>query len=730
MNEWEVVSEQPIESQGNEWEVVDEKPVDQGFFSRVGEDISKRWQNIKNIDAPTTGLASLWATGEVAGLGADVIGQGLKSAYKTAMPQVAQDVIAEGAKNVGEFYAKPIGAVAEGYNELKSKYPNLVRSGEAVANIGQFIPMAKGTQLVGKEALNVAGDVAYSVGKEAEQQIANTVKTGINKAIRPTVVGKGNAPQIAQYYNRATDAVKNIVANRANLELTDASGNIVKNALPRTLSQFSEAIDQTKKIIFKQYDDLARQAGEEGAFVSLKPVSKELARLANDKVMNDLYPNVTSYISQRAVSLSERGAYTAEQAQEAIRLMNKSLEAFYKNPSFETASRASVDAMVVNHLRKGLDDVIEKTTGAGYQELKNSYGSLKAIEKEVAHRAVVDARKNVKGLIDFTDIFTGGELVAGLATMNPAMIARAGVQRGIMSWYKRITSPNYHVNQMFSSVEDISKRQAQGFKSKSFQKAESMFPDNPLTPGDIPPAPPGKPYREMTKVPSTEVKSPRWVGSSKTVSPMSPRVAKQLPSGQGFSLSGEPYTPEVIDAIFTAKSRPIPERPTLDMPRKDAIPELPAGQGFVFRDKPTIITETKKPVINEPQKQEFIGSGLRAARERMAGQAAAKEKVSENIVTRVQQLGGITAGKDYNSKILRQNPDAKRVLKNTGGKSPDEITAQLIAEGWPIESADELIELLKSGKGRTIFNPENLEKLHGRYIDKAEREWIKRKIAD
>ena len=61
MNEWEVVSEQPIESHGNEWEVVDEKPVDQGFFSRVGEDISKRWKNIKNIDAPTTGLASLWA---------------------------------------------------------------------------------------------------------------------------------------------------------------------------------------------------------------------------------------------------------------------------------------------------------------------------------------------------------------------------------------------------------------------------------------------------------------------------------------------------------------------------------------------------------------------------------------------------------------------------------------------------------------------------------------------
>ena len=195
---------------------------------------------------------------------------------------------------------------------------------------------------------------------------------------------------------------------------------------------------------------------------------------------------------------------------------------------------------------------------------------------------------NVKGLIDFTDIFTGGELVAGLATMNPAMIARAGVQKGIKEWYKRITSPNYHVNKMFSGVEDINKRQAQGFKSKTFQKAESIknktfqkvesiFPDNPLTPGDMPPIPPGKPYMNMTKVPSTEVKSPRWVGSSKTVSPMSPRTAKQLPAGQGFSLSGEPYTPEVIDAIFTAKSRPIN---ALGSPKREATLALPSGQGF------------------------------------------------------------------------------------------------------------------------------------------------------
>ena len=31
------------------------QPEGKGFFTRVGDDISKRWQNIKNIDAPTYG---------------------------------------------------------------------------------------------------------------------------------------------------------------------------------------------------------------------------------------------------------------------------------------------------------------------------------------------------------------------------------------------------------------------------------------------------------------------------------------------------------------------------------------------------------------------------------------------------------------------------------------------------------------------------------------------------
>ena len=41
-----------------------------------------------------------------------------------------------------------------------------------------------------------------------------------------------------------------------------------RGQLPKNLSEFSDAISQTKKKIYSEYDALAKSAGEGGAFVS------------------------------------------------------------------------------------------------------------------------------------------------------------------------------------------------------------------------------------------------------------------------------------------------------------------------------------------------------------------------------------------------------------------------------------------------------------------------------
>jgi hypothetical protein len=110
---------------------------------------------------------------------------------------------------------------------------------------------------------------------------------------------------------------------------------------------------------------------------------------------------------------------------------------------------------VVNKLRSSLDGVIDQATGADYQGLKNTYGALKTIERDVNRRAIVDARKNIRGLIDFSDIFSGSQVVHGIMAMNPSVVAAGFTAKMISNTIKWINDPNRIVKNMFGDAEAI-----------------------------------------------------------------------------------------------------------------------------------------------------------------------------------------------------------------------------------------------------------------------------------
>lgn len=287
---------------------------------------------------------------------------------------------------------------------------------------------------------------------KSPEQLDSYVASKFDKGVRPSVAGKGTSAQLGKYQDKALQAVKTIADNKPNLNLVDEYGEPT-GKLPQNLKQFSDAIDQTKKQIFAKYDALQKQAGDQGASVDLNPAVSELRTIQENPTVQDLHPELSKYAENRADALEKRGSYTTEAAQDAITNLNNSLEAFYKNPSYETASKASVDAMIANKLREGLDGVIEKTTGGKYQDLKDQYGSLKTIEKDVVHRSIVDARKNMKGLIDFSDIATGAEVIKGLATMNPTTIVTGLGGKAIAAYYKYLNNPNTAIKQLFNALE-------------------------------------------------------------------------------------------------------------------------------------------------------------------------------------------------------------------------------------------------------------------------------------
>jgi len=342
-----------------------------------------------------------------------------------------------------------LGKAGEVAGKFSEKHPRVATLAETGMNLLGAVPVGA----VSKGAITSFGKGFKTAVKPDLNKI---IETGISKGIKPTVVGKKTLPRYEKFYENANDAVKTIAENKNDIKIVDDAGEVVDH--PKTAGQFAQAIDQTKKKIYKQYHEMALQAGDEGAAFKTTPIIQKLEKVASepDEILASTDPRLSfpSEIRQYANSLKkeilELEGAPPEIIEKRIEHYNKSLKGFYDGRV--TREKAEIDASVANALRQELDDEIINSVGEGYQGLKNKYGSLKAIENEVNHRAIVNARKADKGLLDFTDIFSGGDLALGIVSMNPAWIAKAAAQKGIAQLWKHFNNPDHKIDQMFRAA--------------------------------------------------------------------------------------------------------------------------------------------------------------------------------------------------------------------------------------------------------------------------------------
>jgi hypothetical protein len=252
---------------------------------------------------------------------------------------------------------------------------------------------------------------------------------------------------LAQQDQRILTTVDQIIANKGALKLTDAP----PGQLPRSLRQFSEAVDQTKKSLFQKYDAMAQQSGDVGVQVDLAPVISELRSIGTRPEVVDLHPELIPQAEQLARNFEARGFYSPSAAQDAIENLNRTLNAFYKNPTEQTVGRANLLAPVARILRSQLDTAIGEAQGPGYQALRLQYGALASVEKDVARAVQREANKIPGGLAGtFADMAASEEAIRGVLTLNPAALARAGGIRAAKSAIKYIYDPNRAIERMFA----------------------------------------------------------------------------------------------------------------------------------------------------------------------------------------------------------------------------------------------------------------------------------------
>ena len=185
-----------------------------------------------------------------------------------------------------------------------------------------------------------------------------------------------------------------------------------------------------------------------------------------------------------------------------IQDLNQSLSGLYDGRV--TKAKAQLDASVAAQMRKDLDELVEGTTGEAFQSVKNEYGALKTIEKDVARQAYLEARKAKAGLIDLPDIFTGGDLMAGVVTANPALIIKGAVGQGVQKYFKYINNPNLYIKRAFEVLDQAANvPEGSSIISRNVPKGVINYAKNPKIglgiedvskrPGFVPPNDPKAP---------------------------------------------------------------------------------------------------------------------------------------------------------------------------------------------------------------------------------------------
>jgi hypothetical protein len=449
-----VLDSKPDESTPTEEAPEEKKP---GFFRSA-------WETVKNIGkvypaaetaanlvtssygVPASGLVGLFALP----FGLETANKAIKETQKALIYQPQT----EGGKQLTEAATYPLTEYEKIPQFVGNKLVEAGYSPEIAATVHSALsalPALVGAKYAMKKA-------PASVLETLDSETSAAIKKGMNKAIRPSVVKKSTSSQVGRYFKQAESAIGEIVKNKDNLKLVSDTGAPIEG-LPKTLYQFSQAIEQTKRNVFAEYDSLAKQSDAVGTVkIDLSKTADKLKPVMNNKVLKDLSPETIKYAEMRAESLKGRGNYTAVETQEAIQMLNQTLEQFYRDPSPDMKGKALIDSVIANDLRAQLDSTIEATTGKEYSALKKKYGDLKAIESDVTKRSIVDARKNNKGLIDFSDILSGSQVITGMMSKDPVSFTAGMGMKGISKYYKWLNDPNQIVKNMFSEVEKLTEK--------------------------------------------------------------------------------------------------------------------------------------------------------------------------------------------------------------------------------------------------------------------------------
>lgn len=346
-------------------------------------------------------------------------------AGKLASGAVAGGKILKGAAKLGATGLTE-GVLGTGQSAMQSG-----ELGKRELEIGAFSTVAPAV-------LSGAGKVIKAVTPTPVKEL---IKNTVNKVLRPGVKSLKNP----KYYEKSEEAF--YVLNKYKKDFD----GVVRN--PDNVNETLDTLKNAKSKIYSIYDDISKSSGELGAkFTPLKIMSD----LSNWVKQTGYSQDVKEYAIKQLQSLSDLNGASPSVVQDRIEELNSGLNLFGTGTD---KIKSLIDATIADRVRKNLDDLILNTGGANYQFHRNEYAALKAIEEDLARHAAILARKSENGLNGITDIFSGGDILAGVLTNNPYAVTKGVTQKAISEYFKWSTNPNTLIKKVFKALDKLPARE-------------------------------------------------------------------------------------------------------------------------------------------------------------------------------------------------------------------------------------------------------------------------------
>jgi hypothetical protein len=302
---------------------------------------------------------------------------------------------------------------------------------------------------IGQNELLIGGISVFApaimagVSKAVPKSLSSKIIEKINKSIKPSTKSISN-PSYPAAATRATQILNKEL--KATAQTTGRELQEVINDL--TVGDTLNYLRSAKQKIYSQYNDIAAKAGDSGVMVNIDDAIVGLEKWINNTGYSR---DIKEYALNRLAQLEDLRGATPLKIQDRIEELNSSLNW----GDVGNKMKATIDAGVAKKLTMSVDEAILNSLQSPYKQLRSDYAALRTIQDDIERTAANLARKNNKGLYDYTDIYTGSEIIGGLISQNPLNVVRGVGGKLIKDYYKYINSPDKNLRDLFRLIDTL-----------------------------------------------------------------------------------------------------------------------------------------------------------------------------------------------------------------------------------------------------------------------------------